>query len=431
MKQAPLTIGIPAYTTFRGGGLMHFLFQAIPALSHARPHWTFEIIGSIALSELQRLVSNNVHLRFWDDDSQTQAIYRLGSQALKWLGKGSDAGFLLQKRSEMVGFPWGQPANRVALLQQADVIWVPHYNLSLGRISLFNDLKHIKAPVLLTIHDIHPAFYPEDHPAGDLARFYQEFIPLAQTAQRIFTHSQTQKSAIACHLQLPADKIYVSPQPPLIDPDLLVRAYDATQTANILARYGIGRSYAFYPASTTHTHKNHSRLLAAWAHLKKQLGPLCPLLVCTGKGNQRQYQRLAAQVAAFGLQKDVIFTGPIDTPTLATLFQNCNLVVIPTLYEGAGSGILTDALVTGKPVACADIPQVREQLTALGPVEITSFDPRNTFAIANAVQTILTDLSNQERIARQNQALAQSGFSEMWQTWAEDYAQCIEGMLAA
>lgn len=431
MRQDHLTLGIPAYTTFRGGGLMHFLFQAIPALAHSRPNWIFKIVGSIALPELQRLATANVHVHFWDDDIQTRVLYQLSNQALKYLGKGSDAGFLLQKRAEMYGLPWGQAANRLAALQSTDAVWVPHYNLSLSRISLSNDLYPIQAPVLFTIHDIHPAFYPEDHPADDLARFYQGFVPLAQTCQHIFTHSQFQKSAIARHLQVPAEKISVTSQPPLIDPQLLLKANDPTQSAKILTRCGIHRSYAFYPASTTHIHKNHTRLLAAWAQLKKQLGQACPLLVCTGKGSQRQYQCLTSLVTAFGLQDDVLFTGPIDTPTLATLFQNCALVVIPTLYEGAGSGILTDALVTGKPVACADIPPVREQLAALGPVIITTFDPQNISAIANAVLTILSNLDEQQHIARQNQALGQNGFSEMWQTWAEAYALCIEGMMAA
>jgi glycosyltransferase involved in cell wall biosynthesis len=428
MKQDHLTLGIPAYTTFRGGGLMHFLLQAVPALSAARPNWNIELVGSIALPELQRLAAPNVHLHFWDNDPLTRAIYQVGSQALQRLGKGSDAGYLLQKRFEMYGLPWGQTSNRVAPLQQTDVLWAPHYNISLDRISLYRDLRVLQMPVLFTIHDIHSSFYPEDHPVEDLARFYQGFVPLAQTCQHIFTHSQFQKSAISRHLRVTADKISVTPQPPLIDPLNLLKAYDPTHAAKILSHCGIHRAYAFYPASTTHTHKNHTRLLAAWAQLKNQMGPACPLLVCTGKGSQHQYDRLASLVAAFRLQDDVLFTGPIDTPTLATLFQNCELVIIPTLYEGAGSGILTDALVTGRPVACADIPQVHEQLAALGAVRITFFDPYITADIANAVQTILANLDSEQDTARQNRAPAQTGFVEMWRTWAEDYAQCIEGM---
>ena len=431
MKQDHIKLVIPAYTTFRGGGLMHFLFQAIPALALARPHWTFEIIGSIALLELERLKSANVHLTFWDGDTPTRVIYQIGSQILKWFGKESQAGFLLQKRAEMAGIPWGQAANRLAPMQQANAIWVPNYNIALNQISLYGDLQNTKAPVLFTIHDIHPAFYPDDHPADDLARFYQGFVPLAQRCQRIFTHSQFQKSAITRLIQVSAEKIYVTSQPPLINPQILLQACAPAQITKTFTRWGIKRPYAFYPASTTHLHKNHTRLLVAWAQLKRTMGQNCPLLVCTGRGSRRQFQRLTDLVTAFDLHNDVLFTGPVDTASLASLFQNCALVVIPTLYEGAGSGILTDALVAGKPVACADIPQVREQIAALGPIVITTFDPQNSAAIACAVQSILSNLDDQQLAAQKNQALAQTGFFEMWRTWAEDYAKCIEAMLQA
>lgn len=431
MKQDHFTVGIPAYTTFRGGGLWHFLLQAIPALSQARPGWVFEVVGSITLPELQSLNSSNVHVNLWDNDPRTQFLYQWGSRVLKWLGKGGDAGFLLQKRAEMYGVPWGQARNRTAPFQQVDAVWVPHYNLSLERLALDCDLASTRVPVLLTIHDIHPAFYPEDHPTEDLARFYNGFVPFAQTCQHIYTHSQFQKSAIANHLQMPLDKISVTPQPPLIDPQKLISAYDPADASQTLSRCGINRRYVLYPASTAHIHKNHTRLLSAWLQLKQELGEVCPLLVFTGKGNSQQFHHLQNLVAALRLQDDVCFTGPVDTPVLATLYRNCELVVIPTLYEGAGSGILTDALVTGKPVACADIPQVHEQLAALGPVSITTFDPCNIFAIANAVKIILNDLEEQKQIAQQNQVIAQIGFAEMWQVWAEDYARCIENMSSA
>lgn len=409
---------------------MHFLFQAIPALAHARPHWEIHVIGSMAVPELLHLAASNVQIQFWDDDPYTRLLYPLGGQVLKWLGKANDSGFLIQKRAELFGLSFGDHTKRKEALNAADVVWVPHYNLSLDRISLFHDLKCTRAPVMFTIHDIHPVIFPNDHSVGDLVRFYQGFLPVAKSCQLVVTHSQAQKAAILQHLGLPDEKVVVTPQPPLIDPVVLLEAYDPARSTQILKNFGINRPYVFYPASTTHIHKNHIRLLTAWAQLKAQLGDRCPQLVCTGKGNRRQYQNLAALMKAFGLQRDVVFTGSIGTPELAALFQNCLMVVIPTLYEGAGSGILTDALVSGKPVACADIPYIREQLDALGSVEITLFDPQNVWKIVAAVRSVLDNLDAQQQVALHNQELANQAFTKMWQIWADDYAKFIERMLS-
>ena len=423
--QDKLNIGIIAYTTFRGGGLMNFLLQAIQLLSRARPNWNFYIIGSISFPEIQQCASDNVKVQFWDDDSVTCWIYRLGSQALKWLGKGEDAGFLLQKRAERYKIPWGSNKKRHALLKNMDVLWLPHYNLSLNRLSLYNELKTVSVPILFTIHDIHPYFYPEDHPKEDLTRFYQEFIPYAKISQQIITHSQYQKEMISEHLNIEAGKIFVTPQPPLIDPNTLLKAYHSENTDMILGKYGINRSFAFYPASTTHSHKNHTGLLKAWAQLKIELGEACPLLVCTGRGNRFQYQRMMAIVKLLHLEQDVIFTGLLNTSTLSILYQSCELVVIPTLYEGAGSGILTDALLVGKPVACSDIPQIKEQLAALGSVSVTLFDPEQISAITKSVHTIINDLAYQTECAVENQIHVRKNFEKMWLIWAEDYARKI------
>lgn len=421
-------ISIPAYTTFRGGGLMHFLFQAIQALSRNRPDWTFNVIGSICVPELATLASENVHVYFWDDDIKTRFAYGLGTRIFRLLGKDVNAGFLFQKRAEMYGFRWGVNAKRIQLLQNADAIWIPHYNISLDNISLIRDIQNIQLPVLLTVHDIHPAFYPEDHSADDLARFYNGLIPMAKRSQTIMTHSEFQKAAIASNLRISINKIMVTAQPPLIDPNILLTAYNPIKANSILARYSIHRNYAFYPASTTHVHKNHTRLLAAWALLKEQLGRDCPLLVCTGKGNKRQYKRLAALVEAFGLINDVIFTGEVKTTNLATLFQKCTMVVIPTLFEGAGSGILTDALVIGKPVVCSDIPQIREQLAEIGKISISTFDPNNVWELVDAVKSVLANQNGQQSVSQKNQIQAESKYNEMWHSWAIDYIASIENM---
>jgi glycosyltransferase involved in cell wall biosynthesis len=348
---------------------------------------------------------------------------------LSIIGKKNEAGYLLQNRAERYNLSWGNIKKRTTAFRSVDAVWVPHYNISLSSIALNEDFREVTAPILLSIHDIHPAIYPEDHSADDITRFNLGFIPFARRCQRIITHSQYQKLAIIEHFQLNTVDISVTPQPPLIDPTIFLDHQLFNRPLESEIRFGITRPYVFYPASTTHSHKNHLRLLSVWLNLKQKLGNDCPMLVCTGKGNNQQWKYLSAIINAYSLNKDVIFTGMVDIQTLVELYKGSILIVLPTTYEGAGSGIFTDALVAGKPVICSDIPQIREQITALGSVIVDFFDPFSIPSITNAVSTALKKIDALQKIAENNQKLVKSIFKKMWVTWAEFYAQEIENLI--
>jgi len=129
--------------------------------------------------------------------------------------------------------------------------------------------------------------------------------------------------------------------------------------------------FLLYPAKTW-PHKNHERLLAAFALLRAGEPDL--RLVLTGGGTEK----LAgpAGVEARGL---------VPGAELVELYRRAECLVFPSLYEGFGAPVL-EAMACGTPVAAAragSLPEVCGDAAAL-------FDPRDPEAIAAGVREALS-----------------------------------------
>lgn len=103
-------------------------------------------------------------------------------------------------------------------------------------------------------------------------------------------------------------------------------------------------------------------------------------------------------------------------------------MIIPTLYEGGGSGPVAEAIITGKPVVCSRIPQIEEQIRAYGldPNDgVTFFSPESVDSVVQATESVIQRLSTLESQARMRQGLMLSLTSKLWDDWAAFYAEQI------
>ena len=133
--------------------------------------------------------------------------------------------------------------------------------------------------------------------------------------------------------------------------------------------------FLLYPAKTW-PHKNHARLLDAFAVLRSSQPDL--RLVLTGAGTER----LAGPAG-------IDARGPVPLTELAELYRRAACVVFPSLYEGFGSPPL-EAMASGTPVAAsnrASLPEVCGDAAVL-------FDPESPEAIAAGVVQALDDAAS-------------------------------------
>jgi len=122
-------------------------------------------------------------------------------------------------------------------------------------------------------------------------------------------------------------------------------------------------------ASTTHPHKNLQRLLRVHAQTKN-----APRLVITG------VRGFAANEIASLAGNSVEITGWIPREQLYELYRCALGFIYPSTFEGFGMPVL-EAMAAGVPVACSDIPPLRE----IARSTVHFFDPASDREIRDAL----------------------------------------------
>ncbi len=125
--------------------------------------------------------------------------------------------------------------------------------------------------------------------------------------------------------------------------------------------------FLFYPANAW-PHKNHERLFEAVALLRREHRDL--RLVLTGDH---------ADVPDF-----VDARGRVSQDELVELYRRASALVFPSLYEGFGQPVL-EALACACPVACSDLPPLRE----VAGDAAAYFDPVDPESIAAATLEVI------------------------------------------
>ncbi|MDR0290399.1 MAG: glycosyltransferase, partial [Treponema sp.] len=88
---------------------------------------------------------------------------------------------------------------------------------------------------------------------------------------------------------------------------------------------------------------------------------------------------------------DIFFTGHFPLGGLAELYSGADFVVVPSMYEGFGQGVL-EAMASGIPVACAraaSLPETADHAALY-------FDPLDPQDMADRMLTLANDRNQHE-----------------------------------
>lgn len=157
------------------------------------------------------------------------------------------------------------------------------------------------------------------------------------------------------------------------------------------------RGYLLY-ASTTHPHKNHDRLLRAFA--KYRAGHADARLVLTGVRGFAN-EAVSAEAARLGLSGAVELKGWVAREELYELFRGARAFVYPSLFEGFGMPV-AEAMATGLPVACSGIEPLRGM--AGGAAEL--FDPTDEASVLAGIERVMDDDARRAQLATAGRARA-------------------------
>lgn len=244
-------------------------------------------------------------------------------------------------------------------------------------------------PSIYHPHDLQHVHLPEFFTSWRLRRRELEYGTFCRQAAMVAVTSTWGRHDLIEHFGLPEEKVAVVPWAP---PTL---AYDAPDEASLIAtseRLELPSRFLFYPAHAW-PHKNHLALFRALARLRDEDG-LTVSLVCTG-GDHAYAAELLDRRRALGLDEQVRWLGFISPADLRALFELCDGVVVPTLFEAA-SGPVWEAFVAGVPVACSNVTSLPAQV---GDAAIV-FDAYDEAALVDAVRRLWLDEELRHELAR-------------------------------
>ena len=251
-------------------------------------------------------------------------------------------------------------------------------------------------PTIYNPHDLQLLHFPQFFSPQDIAARETVYSAGCHYARTVVVGSQWAREDVANHYGLRPEKIQViaegAPTQLYIEPssDVLAR---------VKSQYHLNKPFALYPA-VTWPHKNHLRLLEAFAYLRDVRG-LDLQLVCPGSRYEGFWPRIEKQIDDLNLSSQVSFVGFVPEEDLQALYKLSQFLVEPSLFEASSLPIF-EAWSEGTPVACSDRTALPEQVLDAALL----FEPGSVESVATAMEKLATDSGLRQK-------LRESGFRRL------------------
>jgi glycosyltransferase involved in cell wall biosynthesis len=263
----------------------------------------------------------------------------------------------------------------------------------------------LAVPALVSVFDLmhrYERHFPEVSKGLKYYRRESHYKQICRFAKGILVDSHVGKHQIEESYNVASAKVHVLP---FITPP---RTSSSMSGDGDLA--SLPDKFFFYPAQFW-AHKNHLRLLAALAELKKSVPDVQLVLAGSKKNN---YSSVLAKIEQLGIERNVHMLGYVTDSQVFDLYGRARALIMPTFFGPTNIPPL-EAMSYGCPVAVSRIYAMPEQL---GDAAIY-FDPTSTPEIADAMHRLWTDdalcdqLRNKGRL--RNEQWTQTDFSKrLW-----------------
>jgi glycosyltransferase involved in cell wall biosynthesis len=254
-----------------------------------------------------------------------------------------------------------------------DIFWSPHYNVP---------LLPIRASMRwVTLHDVYHLRYA--HTLSLPKRYYARlcFAAACHRSDKIITVSDFSASEILSFFDV-AGKIEVRHN--IVDTEKFSRPHDAATIQQVLKKYQIDFPYILFVGNVK-PHKNLITLLRAVESIHSEMGNIKLLVVGKKEGFITEDNEVKNYIAAHpDLASKIHFTDQVSHDELPVLYQQAQLFVFPSLYEGFGYPPL-EAVAAGVPVLCSHAGPMPEVCGD----KVHYFDPTDAAALASLIRSKL------------------------------------------
>jgi glycosyltransferase involved in cell wall biosynthesis len=322
----------------RSAGTETYLRGLVPALARARPHVRLTVVTT--RKGAAALVRDG-----WTDFC---SVVRLPCD---------EGERLARLRAEQVAYPW------LGARRGWDVL---HSLASVAPVVTCT-------PTVVSVHDVN-FFHHRTFGLATTLGMRAIVRAAARRADAVVTATATSRDDIAATLGVPAERIVVVHHGAGRAPDVMPAAAEEVRRRRRLDF----TARVVLCVAAVRPHKNQELLVRALPRL-----PSDAVLVLAG--HPEPYARtLEALAGELGVADRVHIAGYVDDAELEALWDMAACAAFPTLGEGFGLPVV-EALVRGVPVACSDIPVLRE----VGGTLPRYFDPRDPDGAARAIAEAL------------------------------------------
>lgn len=240
--------------------------------------------------------------------------------------------------------------------------------------------------VLLHIHDVSFKAYPEL--IGWKDRFFLALlIPRSlRRASRILVPSQFTKDEIQRYYGTAEEKIVVIPN--AVSDVFLTTSVEETA---LQEKYSLPKRFILF-VGTLQPRKNIPLLIRAFAEVTKRI-PDIELVIVGNRQGHHFDSAIDSVIEELDLSMKVHFPGYIAEEDLPGVMRCASLFVFPSFYEGFGIPLL-EAMSQNVPVACSDIPCLRE----VAGDAAQYFDPMSVASCQEKLYTLLIQKELRESV---------------------------------
>lgn len=232
----------------------------------------------------------------------------------------------------------------------------------------------VRGPSVITLHDV---TFIRLRTFGRVTTFgmRQVVTRASRNADHLIAGSASARDEVCDALGLERSRFTVVPHGagrlPAVPP---------TPEATVRSRYELDGARVVLCVAAKRPHKNQALLARAAEHLPEDMA-----IVLAGHPGpyEAEVQALAAQL---GVERRVRSVDYVPDADLEALWRLAACAAFPTLAEGFGLPVL-EAMQRGVPVACSDIPVLRE----VGARAARYFDPRDPRSAAAAIAAVAGD----------------------------------------
>lgn len=254
-------------------------------------------------------------------------------------------------------------------------------SLSANPVDLFIEMGYsvppfTKIPVIVVVHDLAYKYFPEAYSPKQISSFDHIFNNISQKAAGIIFVSQNTKLDFEKHFpnsNAMKRVIYQS------IPEIKAISNIDHKTLSLPEKYilSVGR---------LEHRKNTVKLIEAYSFLRQKYQDFDHKLLLVGSRGYG-YKEVARAISASGqFSNDIVELGYASDSDLQNIYQQADVFVYPSLYEGFGIPIL-ESFKAGTPVVCSNSSSLPE----VGGEAVMFCDPKNCKNIAEGIHSVISD----------------------------------------